>query len=137
MQVKKKFCEGCESDQYIWKVYERKKYCKLCWLRLAPPKPLNKSPLKKTQTYISPISESRSQDLAKYRKSRQEYFKENPVCEFPGCDDMRLELHHKRGRIGNLLFNKKFFCSLCHKHHVFIETHPEEAKRLGLSEYRL
>lgn len=86
---------------------------------------------------IAPISRNRQEALKKYRRLRDKYFEENPVCEFPGCNSREITLHHMRGRIGAFLTDKRYFKSLCWNHHRFVEENPTEAKELGLSESRL
>lgn len=92
-----------------------------------------KKPIERKPTKISPVSKSRAAALEKYRRLRDEYFKEHPICEFPGCNSTKVTLHHMRGRIGSFLTNKKYFKSLCWPHHRYVEDHPSEAKKLGLS----
>lgn len=80
-----------------------------------------------------PVSKNRQEALAKYRRLRDKYFLENPICEFPGCGSKEITLHHAKGRIGSFLTDKRYFKSLCWPHHQYVEEHPNEAKRLGLS----
>lgn len=94
-----------------------------------------KEPKKKAP--ISPISASMAQELKVYRKVRDEYFKENPVCEFPGCESEYVTLHHAKGKIGKLLTDKRFFKSICWPHHRYCEENPAIAQELGLSYKRL
>jgi hypothetical protein len=130
--AKKKICDGCQIENFIWKTVAGKKYCLPCSQRLFPYK--QKTQVKK---FISPISEGRAKSLKKYRVVRDQYLKDHPICEFPGCQDMKVELHHKCGRVGELLTNSNYFCSLCNSHHKFCELNPLEAQRLGLSKKRL
>jgi hypothetical protein len=95
----------------------------------------NKAPAKPFK--IRPVSAIRLEALKKYRRLRDKYFEEHPVCEFPGCSSRRITLHHAAGRCGSFLTNKKFFKSLCQKHHMFVETNPLEAQKMGLSVKRL
>ncbi len=86
---------------------------------------------------ISPISNSRKEALKRYRRLRDKYFLDHPVCEFPECNSKNITLHHMRGRIGAFLTDKRYFKSLCMKHHRFVEENPLEAIKLGLSQKRL
>ena len=86
---------------------------------------------------IKAISDKQAKRLAKYRIARDEYFKEQPVCEFPGCCSTDITCHHSAGKIGSLLWNKKYFKSLCWPHHKFCEENPTKAKELNLSVDRL
>lgn len=90
----------------------------------------DKKPIKK-------VSNKMLEHLKEYRKRRDEYFKENPICEFPYCGSRDITLHHSKGRNGSLLTDKAWFKSLCQKHHMFVEENPNEAQILGLSFKRL
>lgn len=86
---------------------------------------------------IKPVSDKQTKRLAEYRKARDEYFKDNPICEYPNCTSREITLHHSKGRTGDLLYNKTYFKSLCIKHHSWCEENPTEAQDLGLSFKRL
>lgn len=109
-----------------------KKLCLYHYAQSKPKKPIARKPVK-----IKQSSDKRLKELAKYRIAREEYFKDHPVCEFPGCESTDVTLHHALGRIGRLLYDKKHFKSLCWPHHKFCEESPNEAKKLGLSGNRL
>ena len=91
----------------------------------------------KPKKNLAPVSKNMQASLAKYRRLRDKYFEENPICEFPACNSKKITLHHKRGRIGEFLTDKRHFCSLCQKHHRWVEENPLEAKKMGLSDSRL
>lgn len=80
---------------------------------------------------INKISKTGSERNEKYFPIRDEYFKNHPICEFPGCNSTDLTLHHKAGRIGNLLFDHRYFMSVCLLHHHYIETNPAESYEKG------
>jgi hypothetical protein len=86
---------------------------------------------------IKKVSDSQLLKLARYRKARDEHFEKYPKCQYPGCDSTDVTLHHAAGKIGELLYNKKYFRSLCLPHHRWAELHPKEAKKLKLSVTRL
>lgn len=86
---------------------------------------------------IAPISLKKAKELKIYRIERDRYFKEHPICEFPGCASRKITLHHRRGRCGTLLTDRRYFCSLCLKHHNYVNEHNEEAQKLGFVESRL
>jgi hypothetical protein len=91
----------------------------------------------KSRKPIKVVSEKMASNLAKYRKRRDAYFKDHPVCEFPGCNSRKITLHHKRGRTGAFLTDKRWFCSLCQFHHTYVNEHSEEARKMGLIYSRL
>lgn len=96
-------------------------------------------PLQSTKTIkpISPISNKRKEALKRYRRLRDKYFLEHPVCEFPDCTSTNITLHHQKGRIGAFLTDKRYFKSLCMKHHRWVEENVTEAIKMGLSIKRL
>jgi hypothetical protein len=54
----------------------------------------------------------------------------------PGCTrSLRrgdlIDLHHKAGRNGPLLYCKKYFSSQCRQHHDYIEEHLSWARAQG------
>lgn len=91
----------------------------------------------KKQKAISPVSDKKAKELAKYCKLRDKYLADHPICEFPGCGSREVTLHHMKGRIGSLLHDKRYFKALCWSHHQWVELNPDEAKRMGLSLSRL
>ena len=86
---------------------------------------------------ISAISKSRAIELRLYEKNKAEHFKEYPGCQYPGCESTKIQLHHAKGRCGDLLTDKRYFKSLCDRHHRFCELHPLEGKKLELSFNRI
>lgn len=92
---------------------------------------------KKVKNSIAPISNNRKEALKRYRRLRDKYFKDHPVCEYPDCDSTDITLHHGKGRCGAFLTDKRYFKSLCLKHHQFVEENPLTAQKLGLSFKRL
>jgi hypothetical protein len=110
------------------------KRCEVCyWRHRASLK--EKKPVKRLK--IAPVSNKMKEALKRYRRLRDAYFKDHPECEFPGCSSKDITLHHKRGRIGAFLTDKRWFCSLCIKHHRYVEENPEEAIKLNLTVKRL
>jgi hypothetical protein len=92
----------------------------------------------KAKHYVIPkVSKNRQEALKTYRRRRDNYFKEHPICEFPDCNSKNITLHHMKGRIGAFLTDKRYFKSLCAKHHRYVEENPLEAFKLGLSVKRL
>jgi hypothetical protein len=52
-------------------------------------------------------------------------------------DSEGIQIHHKKGRIGHLLWNTKYFLAVCPNCHRYIEDHPEQARSNGWSLSRL
>jgi hypothetical protein len=86
---------------------------------------------------IAKVSRNRQDALKTYRKRRDDYFKEHPICEFPDCNSQDITLHHMKGRIGAFLTDIRYFKSLCGKHHRYVEENPLESFKLRLSVKRL
>lgn len=146
MNTKLKTCGICEKEfPRLWKAKTREHpaMCQSCWASFRTPESDNhdkvkaKAIQKKKRSPIAPISAKKAKQIVEYRRVRDEYFKEHPTCEFPGCYKANITLHHMAGRLGDLLTDKRYFKSLCVKHHQWVEENPEKAKKLGLSTTRL
>lgn len=81
-----------------------------------------------------------------YADARKEYLETHRCCEtkLEGCliptinsNSKGLQIHHKKGRIGELLFDKKYFLAVCQNCHNYIENNPEFAILNGYSLSRL
>lgn len=142
MKTVKKFCFGCEKDQFIWKNHEGHKYCLSCWNKIKPdkfknitvetePKPVKK-PIKK-------VSDKRAAELAQYTRIRNWYLNNHSECQActDDCTGKATEIHHMKGRIGKLLIDDYWFLAVCRACHNRIENNPEEAKENGWSISRL
>ncbi len=88
------------------------------------------------KTRLKCRSDRKTEDDEKYRKSKAEWFCEHPNCQMLGCTKSLLkgdlvDLHHKAGRNGPLLYAKAYFSTLCRKHHDFVEEHPSWSRANG------
>lgn len=101
------------------------------------PLPKATKPIARSTKPIAKLSKQRAKKLRQYEQFKAEYLAEHPVCEFPACDSTNVTLHHRKGRIGDLLTDKNHFCALCPEHHRFVEENPNTAKWLNLSVSRL
>ena len=126
IQNKLKMCAGCNQPKYIWKSHGKEKYCKACWYNIDKPKK------------IAPISKKMKVQLDDYSKLRLAFFVIHAICKakLQGCSGVATDIHHKAGRGENLL-KINTWLPVCRSCHSYIETHPDEAKELGLSESRL
>ena len=122
--ISKRICNECDRP-----VYAKLK----CAYHYKMPSAINPKPLIRTSKPIRQVSKKKAKELAEYSKVKAEYFKLNPVCEYPSCQSTDVQLHHRAGRIGSLLTDIRYFCSLCHDHHQYVELQPIKAKELGLS----
>lgn len=87
---------------------------------------MKRSPLRK-------VSKKRSSDLVKYNKAKKEYLDSHERCEICECFKARV-IHHKKGRLGPLLWDQRYFMALCEPCHDTVETKKEWAMKMG---YRL
>jgi len=80
---------------------------------------------------ISPVSKARKANLTLYAREKRRYLKTHPICE--RCWAKKSEhIHHKRGRIGDLLHNQDFFAAVCFACHEWIGRNPTAARAEGL-----
>lgn len=136
MKSPKYTCDGCKRPRHIWKnVSEngrRLRFCSVCWsCRKQKHKPTRKSSPR-------PRSLKRQKQGKEYSALRGEFLMLHPHCQaaLTGCLRHASEIHHKKGRIGELYLDTTAWLSCCHSCHVWIELHPREAKELGLSQSR-
>lgn len=126
-------------------------YCHSCWKRnYKPPRPIKKSTGKpvsdRSYNKIAKVSKKAYERNLMYKKARVDYLESHPVCEVKlpdcliptiDCDNSGLQVHHRRGRIGDLMWDKRYFLAVCHNCHRYLEDHPEQAKANGWSLSRL
>lgn len=86
---------------------------------------------------ISVRSVKRMAEERLYDKKKKEYLTEHIRCEVKGCNRVSEQLHHRKGRIGKLLYDERFFMAVCREHHTEIEVNPDAAKKNGYSLSRL
>ena len=108
------------------------------WIHRAEVSEAKKPKEVKPRKPIPKVSAKQLENLKKYRKVRDE-FMANKTCEakLKGCTIKATELHHAKGKIGELLTDKRYFKALCRNCHSFIEVHPEFAKENGFSLNRI
>lgn len=76
---------------------------------------------------------------AEYRREAKAYIKTNKELGFLCLvalvifgEDLDLsDVHHKRGRLGQLLLCKRFWMPVSRKGHQWIQDHPDEARKHG------
>ena len=61
--------------------------------------------------------------------------KENQICPITG--KLTTDIHHKKGRVGELFLDTKYWVALSREGHRFVEENPEWAKENGYSLNRL
>lgn len=86
---------------------------------------------------IKKVSEKRKIENKVYLDLRKIYLNkpENKICPITG--EKTTEIHHKKGRIGDLLNDTRFWMAVSRKGHQIIENNPEWAKKYGYSLNRI
>jgi len=137
IKAKKKMCDGCGELHPIWKNSEGKKFCRRCWsARSATTKPQPTGKQKK----IPSRSPKRVKQEMEYLKQRKVFLAKHSMCQahLPQvCTKISTDVHHMKGRIGELLLDQTHWLSVCRACHYWIEMRPEAAKALGFSSDRL
>jgi hypothetical protein len=92
----------------------------------------------KPRKAINKMSTSLAQQNKIYYAVGKVFLANHPKCQAncKGCKIYSTEIHHKRGRIGKLLTDIRFFLAVCERCHKWIENNPKAAKALGFSEDR-
>lgn len=137
MKISLKKCSKCLLSKPIWKNHEGKRYCKQCWgAHSGKPKPI---PSVRQKKLPSRSSKRIKQDQI-YSKKRKEFLAKYPMCQahLPQvCTQVATDIHHMKGRVGDLYLNETYWLPLCRGCHYWVEMRPEEAKALGFSLPRL
>lgn len=88
------------------------------------------------RTRLKPISDKRKAALRVYAIAKERYLWENPICKVCKTDWAR-EVHHMKGRTGDLLTNRYYFLGVCRTCHIKIENNPKWAMEKGYKLDRL
>lgn len=86
---------------------------------------------------IPKVSDKRKVENAKYSVLRIEFLgkPENKICPITGWPTT--DIHHKKGRVGDLFLDTKYWIALSREGHQHVEDNPEWAKENGYSLDRL
>jgi hypothetical protein len=131
MEVKPKKCEGINKAYGfegcgILSLYREKGLCPKCfnvWRKTNMPKP------------ILQVSTKRQLDNKTYSVLRVKFLSENKICPITGTPTT--DIHHKKGRVGSLFLDVRYWIALSRKGHKYVEEHPKWAKQNGYSLKRL
>lgn len=137
IKIKLKLCAGCNQPKHIWKNVDGMKYCKSCYGKLGTG--VAKKP-KPTVARIPIYSSKRAKQNAIYSVMRIKFLNDHPMCHAhldARCTQKSTEVHHKAGRVEDLLLDMRYWLPTCNHCHKWIEMHPEQAKEMGLSTDRL
>lgn len=89
---------------------------------------------------IRKVSKRQQERLKEYRKVREAYLKEHPLCKccqvvaaWSGVKTVAAseDIHHRFGKAGSLLCDVRGFLGVCRKHHDYIHNNPREAREWG------
>lgn len=86
---------------------------------------------------IPKVSKKRQIQNLQYSVLRTEFLgkKENQICPITGKPTT--DIHHKKGRVGELFLDTKYWVALSREGHRFVEENHEWAKEKGYSLNRL
>lgn len=70
-----------------------------------------------------------------YSQLRKAFLNKNSICPITG--EKTTDIHHMKGRIGELLINTRYWLAVSREAHILIEQNPEWAKKQGYSLSRL
>jgi hypothetical protein len=86
---------------------------------------------------LSHRSPSKAGADRKYAVAKAAHFAEHPGCQHPdGCrrslrhGDL-MDLHHRAGRNGPLLYNREYFATACRAHHDLAKSDPIGSRANG------
>ena len=96
-----------------------------------------KNPKQKKDYKIPKVSQKMKVRNLQYQVLRIEFLgkKENQIC--PITKTKTTDIHHKKGRIGSLLLDTRYWVALSREGHKYVEEHPDWAKENGYSLSRL
>lgn len=79
---------------------------------------------------LRPFSKRKAERYAEYRKYRDAYMLQNPICEVEGCRRPSTDPHHLFGRRGkDLLRGLMAVCAECHRDKIHGDV--ANAKKMG------
>lgn len=121
-------CKECGDGAEKW-IYSKKS--NLCIYHHKLWKMKVKKPVR-----LKPVSDKMAKQRKQYSVLAQKFLYDNPICQVMDCQELSVQLHHKRGR-GKYLLDVSTYMAVCCEHHKWIEEHPMMAKAYGYSLDRL
>lgn len=111
-------------------------YCPTHWMLVKPHK---KDTDVKEPYKIPRESKKRAKENRVDKKQNKEIIANEPRCmiKSPVCIGWAQGAHHVKGRIGKNLTDVKHKIPACNPCNVWVEEHPEEARKMGVSKSRL
>ena len=133
IKAKEGVCVCCKQKRLIYS----KKMCQSCYWSDNKKKNEGKQKTIKEFKPIPKISKKKKIENLKYQVLRTEFLgkKENQVCPITG--KKTTEIHHKKGRVGSLFLDVRYWLAVSREGHKKIEENPVWAKKEGYSLSRL
>jgi len=100
-------------------------------------KPLKRTELKHSHKPIKKFSATRLREKPIYDRTRKEFLDhpDNQFCPITGTSTT--DIHHKKGRSGDLFLDSRYWVALSREGHKYVEENPDWAKENGYSLGRL
>ncbi len=132
MKIKPKTCAWHEcKKEFVPRYRSTERHCSIeCFYKHQNSKPQKQ----RSKSKIKPISDKRAEQLKVYSEKRKEFLKkvENKFCAvFPHL--LATEVHHKKGKIGELLNDTRYWLAVSRVGHIKIEEQPKWAYEKGFS----
>ncbi len=81
------------------------------------------------------VSKKRAQELKVYHALRSKFLERHPVCQIGrgliGCTNLSNDVHHRKGRVGKQLLDRRSWIAVCRPCHARLHDHPKEARKMG------
>ncbi len=93
-------------------------------------------PKKESVKAINKVGKRRSKEVVEYTNKKKKFLEENPRCSvFPRLK--ATTIHHKKGRLGSLFLDERYWLGVSMKGHRLIEDNPGWSYKMGYSLLRL
>lgn len=117
LKKKMKICKECKKATYIWS----KGLCKQC--------------ASKNYKKIKNESSKRKEQSKIYSQERLLFLEQFPFCkaQLENCTVRATDIHHKKGRLGELYLDTNYWLPTCRSCHTWITENPLKAIAKGLS----
>lgn len=89
-----------------------------------------RKPLRRTR--VRPRSKAMKRRLQEYWKLAARFLADHPHCKKTGCKKPSKDVHHTRGRAGELLLDWRLWLPLCREDHDWVRDNPAAARSAGL-----
>lgn len=136
--MKCKICAERFNPTYFLQKHCSKQVCKELWIELVlSEKGQVDNAFRSKSKPIKKVSDKKALQDIIYKSERIKFLMlpENKIC--PITKQTTTDVHHKKGRLGDLYLDKRYWVALSREGHKYVEEHPEWAKENGYSLSRL